>query len=256
LTSFRSKYFSATENYSARFGCLIGLGDARGNKGAIPTSKRIAPCLNMAFETSRRTKLFAAAMGVAAGAAAAYIVTTERVRADDLERSEVLPGDDLIPEPIESLTHAITVHRQPEDVWPWLAQMGATRGGWYSYDTIDNGRHASAIRVVPELQQLTVGTLFPALPGVTDGFTLLSFDVNRHLVLGWRSPSGELLVTWAFVLRKMAGRSTRLIVRVRGGQAYQFYGMPRWLGRRIIPFGHFVMQRKQLLGIAARVEAL
>ena len=144
----------------------------------------------------------------------------------------------------------------PEEVWPWLAQMGATRGGWYSYDAIDNGGCPSATRVRPELQHLGVGMVFPAVPGVTEGFTLLSFEVDRHLLLGWRAPSGELLVTWAFVLREMEGGATRLIVRARGAKAYPFYGMPRWLGRRIIPFGHFVMQRRQLLGIASRAEAL
>jgi len=210
----------------------------------------------MTKQAAHRTRLFVTATGVAASVAAAYVVATERVRADDLEKSETLAGDELIPAPIESLTHAITIHRKVGDVWPWLAQMGATRGGWYSYDAIDNGGYPSAARIIPELQHLAVGMVFPALPGIHEGFLLLAYEANRHLVLGWRSPSGELLATWAFVLREVEGGSTRLIVRVRGAQGYPFYGMPRWLGRRIIPLGHFVMQRKQLLGIAARAEAL
>ena len=210
----------------------------------------------MTTQNPHRTRLFVAATGVAASVAAAYVVATERVRADDLEKSETLAGDELIPRPIESLTHAITIHRKAEAVWPWLAQMGATRGGWYSYDAIDNGGHPSAARIIPELQHLAVGMVFPALPAIHDGFILLAFEANRHLILGWRSPSGELLVTWAFVLREIQGGSTRLIVRARAGQAYPFYGMPAWLGRRAIPVGHFVMQRKQLCGIAARAEAL
>lgn len=209
----------------------------------------------MAIRREHQIKFLAVATGVAASAAAAYIVATERVRADALEHSEMLPGDALIPAPIASLTHAITIHRRPEDVWPWLAQMGATRAGWYSYDAIDNGGHPSATRVVPELQHLAPGMVFPALPGIHEGFILLEYDARRHLVLGWRSASGELLVTWSFVLRGIEGGSTRLIVRGRGGQAYPFYGMPAWLGRHVVPFGHFVMQRKQLLGIAARAEA-
>ena len=74
------------------------------------------------------------------------------------------------------------------DVWPWLAQMGAgSRAGWYSYDVLDNGRQRSEKRIVPALQHLTPGMIFPALPGVTDCFTLLAFEPQRHLILGWRS---------------------------------------------------------------------
>ena len=75
------------------------------------------------------------------------------VRATHLERTRVLPGDELIPEPIGTLTHAITIRRPAREVWPWLAQMGAgNRAGWYSYDIIDNGRRRSAARIVEELQ--------------------------------------------------------------------------------------------------------
>jgi hypothetical protein len=197
----------------------------------------------------------ALATGLAGASSAAYVVATERVRADRIERAETLPGDDVIPAPIGSLTNAITIHRPPRDVWPWLAQMGAgSRAGWYSYDVIDNGGQPSAGRVVPELQPLTVGMVFPALPSATDGFVLLSYERERSLVLGWRSPNGAPLVTWAFVLREMEKGATRLIVRARGGPGYQFHAMPSWLAKRIVPFGHFVMQRKQLLGIAWRAE--
>lgn len=84
------------------------------------------------------------------------------VRASRQERTRRLPGDELIPKPIASLTHATTILRPPTDVWPWLAQMGAgTRAGWYSYDFIDNGCHASADCIMPSLQALSVGVLFP-----------------------------------------------------------------------------------------------
>ena len=132
--------------------------------------------------------------------------------------------------------------------------MGAGRAGWYSYDVIDNGGRCSAFRIVPELQHLTVGMVFPALPGATDGFVLHSYEPERSLVLGWQSPDGAPLVTWAFVLREMEKGATRLVVRARGGAGYQFHAMPWWLAKRIVPFGHFVMQRKQLLGIALRAE--
>jgi hypothetical protein len=73
----------------------------------------------------------------------------QSVRATHLERARVLPGDELIPEPIGTLMHAITIRRPAREVSPWLAQMGAgNRAGWYSYDIIDNGRRRSAARIV------------------------------------------------------------------------------------------------------------
>jgi hypothetical protein len=178
-----------------------------------------------------------------------------RVRATTSERSRVFPGDELIPDATGTLTHAISIAASSEVVWPWLVQMGAgTRAGWYSYDCLDNGRHASATHIMPELQHITVGTVFPALPGVTEGFVVLALEPPRCLILGWPSPHGSPLVTWVFVLEQRPGNTTRLIVRVRGGQGYRFHALPEWLSTPAIRLVHFVMQRKQLLGITRRVE--
>jgi hypothetical protein len=141
-------------------------------------------------------------------------------------------------------------------VWPWLIQMGAgSRAGWYSYDLLDNGRQQSATRLVLELQYITIGTVFPALPGVTEGFAVLAVEPYRWLILGWTRPDGTPLVTWAFVLEDRAGSSTRLIARARGGHGYRFHGLPPWLSLLVVRCVHLVMQRKQLLGIARRVES-
>src|SRR3954469_21632045 len=89
------------------------------------------------------------------GATAGISSTWRSARADRGERSRRLPADELIPEPIGALTHAITVQRPRRDVWPWLVHMGAgTRAGWYSYDFLDNGGRPSATSIVPELQHL------------------------------------------------------------------------------------------------------
>lgn len=180
------------------------------------------------------------------------------VRASGWERTRPLPGDELIPEPIASLTHATTILRRPSKVWPWLVQMGAgTPAGWYSYDFIDNGRHRSADRIVPDLQTISIGTLAPAVPGTTDGFHVLDFETARYLVLGWKAaPTCAPTVTWSFVLEEHPGGHTRLIVRARGGRGYPFYGLPRWLGMPLVRIGHAIMERRQLLGIAARVESV
>ena len=179
------------------------------------------------------------------------------VRATREERSRALPGDERIPRAIDALTHGVTIRRAPCDVWPWLVQMGAgSRAGWYSYDRLDNGNQPSARRVVPELQHPAIGSIFPALPGVSDGFTLLAIDPERMLTLGWLAPDGTLQVTWAFVLDEISPGVTRLVVRARGGPEYRFHSLPLPLTKLVIRVVHFVMQRKQLLGIAERAEAL
>jgi hypothetical protein len=131
--------------------------------------------------------------------------------------------------------------------------MGAgSRAGWYSYDWLDNGGRPSLRHIVPELQSPPIGSVFPALPGVTEGFTLLALEAQRTLVLGWRRPDGELDVTWTFVLEETSPGVTRLLVRVRGGPGYRFHGLPIPLTKLAIRMVHFVMERKQLLGIAGR----
>jgi len=179
------------------------------------------------------------------------------VRATRAERSRALPGDDTIPQPIDTLTHGITIRRSPRDVWPWLVQMGAgSRAGWYSYDALDNGRRRSAWQILPDLQHPAVGSIFPALPGRTDGFRLLALERERTLTLGWLTLAGSVDVTWTFVLDEVSPGVTRLVVRVRGGAGYPFHGLPLPLTKLVIRAVHFVMQRKQLIGIKRRAEGM
>lgn len=179
------------------------------------------------------------------------------VRATRSECERPLPGDALIPASIASLTHAITIGRPRHDVWPWLAQMGAGRAGWYSYDFLDNGREHSAERIVPELQHIEAGDVMPALPRVTEGFVILGFEPERYLIIGWLPDGGwPPIMTWSFVLEELSPETTRLIVRARGSEGYHPpFGLPDWTATTIMPWIHFIMQRKQLLGIARRAEA-
>jgi hypothetical protein len=176
------------------------------------------------------------------------------VSATTLERTQPLPGDEIVPRPVAVLTHAITIAASKTQIWPWLLQMGAGRAGWYSYDRLDNGGTPSADRIVPEFQTSAPGTVFPALPGVTDGFLLVEAEREHWLILGWPSPTGDPIVSWAFVLREEEQNRTRLIARARGSTEYPFYGLPKGIGKPLITFVHFIMERKQLLGIAERAE--
>jgi hypothetical protein len=84
--------------------------------------------------------------------------------ATDEEVRKRLPGDELVPHPTFESTRAITVHAPAKEVWRWLAQLGQDRGGFYSYDRLENLAGANiynAARIVPEMQHLKVGDFVP-----------------------------------------------------------------------------------------------
>lgn len=107
------------------------------------------------------------ARGVAAVAAvsavpvlyAAWIrrrLLTRGATRDEITRA--WPGDELIPDSdTPDCTMATTLTAPPEQVWPWLVQMGVGRAGWYSWDRLDNDGKPSAGRIVPECHGLEVG---------------------------------------------------------------------------------------------------
>jgi len=204
---------------------------------------------------SLKKKLLLISFGLLGVFAALAIYSVMQVRATPEEWAKTLAGDDLILQPIGAVNHAITIHRPPHEVWPWLAQMGSGRAGWYAYDFIDNGGHRSAERILPEYQNISVGSVFPALPGATDVFIVAQCEPERSLVLSWQLPNGRYQTTWAFVLEQPQPDQTRLIVRGRVASGYRPYGLPQWLALSAGRLAHFIMQRKQLLGIARRAEA-
>jgi hypothetical protein len=202
----------------------------------------------------------AAAAGTAViGGAAAYLLVVRpwqlRWGATDEERDATLPGDDLIPNPDLTATRVITVHAPAEQVWPWIAQLGQGRGGFYSYDLLENlvGCHIhSADRIVPEWQDVKVGDQVKLHPEV--GLEVAVVEPGRALVLGGGVPMGAVPppydTTWAFVLRERPEGTTRLLVRERYGY------MKRWAPFLVEPVAAvaFVMSQRMLRGIRDRAE--
>ncbi len=87
--------------------------------------------------------------------------------ATDAEVARAMPGDQIQPQPIESVTRAVTIDARPEQIWPWLVQIGYGRAGWYGYDWIDNAGMPSAGRIIPALQHLRAGDDLPIWKGIT-----------------------------------------------------------------------------------------
>jgi hypothetical protein len=163
------------------------------------------------------------------------------------ERHRLLPADEMVPDPIFTSTHAITIDAPPDEVWPWIAQMGAGRAGWYSWDLIDNGGRPSARRIVPELQTVVPGDIMPAVPHATDGFVVASVDPPRDLILTVADGHGATAVAWEHVLEPIDAGRTRLIVRGRASS--------HWvdLARAQAPAGHHRILIERAYGVLARL---
>lgn len=190
----------------------------------------------------------------------AYLIRPRILRwgADSEESSAALPGDELITKPMTQTTRAITIHAPINQVWPWLVQPGQGRGGFYSYDWLENIFQMdihNADRILPEYQDLAEGDLIPFWQGT--GVTVRQVLPPRLLVLaGSFDPrNAETGGTWTFILKEIDDQKCRLIVRTRVAEF-----APRWLSQffsfKILEPAHFMMERGMLLGIKRRAEKL
>jgi hypothetical protein len=179
------------------------------------------------------------------------------------EDDRPMAGDELLPDAAAQVTQGITIDAPPDQIWPWLVQMGCRRGGFYSIDALDNGGTPSAREIHPELQRIAVGEILPATPDGADGFEVLAVEPGQHLILGGlfdvdlgkqrpfasARPARYWQVTWAFVLERLDAVTTRLHVRARAA----FPPTHRLHAAWIRPV-HGLMQSQQLRHLAERAE--
>jgi len=160
--------------------------------------------------------------------------------ATDEEVSGPYPGAELVPEGERSPTMAVPIEASPDQVWPWLVQLGGDRGGWYSWDRLDNGGRPSASEVHPEWQDLAPGDYvkYWTRKGPVDAWQVAVLEPNWFLGLrALYSLRGSLLDPsrprppayieglWGFLLKELPDGHTRLIIS--GYQAIR----PRWIER-------------------------
>jgi len=202
---------------------------------------------------------YAAGVSTIGVAAAVYILVARprqlRWGASARECEASLPGDDLIASPDLVATRAITVRTSAGRVWPWIAQLGQGRGGFYSYDFVENLAGCdihSADRIVAEWQDIKIGDEIKLAPAV--GLEVAGLEPGRSLVLRGGVPMGNTPppydFTWAWVLRDEPDGTARLLVRERYA-----YTRP-WARFLVEPVEavSFVMSQKMLRGIRDRAE--
>jgi len=176
--------------------------------------------------------------------------------ATDDEIEAVLPGDELVSAHTPRTTRALTIDAPIAAVWPWLAQIGEDRGGFYSYSVLERavGAHIeNANTIQPEWQDVQVGdTVWLARRyGDAARQVVAAVAPGSHLVL--MSPGDFERVqqgmtasgAWGFYLRRKDGW-TRLIARGSGGA----------VGHVAFDVPHFVMEQKMMRGIRDRAEQI
>lgn len=163
--------------------------------------------------------------------------------------SRAMPGDlDHI-----GWTRGITVNASPEEIWPWLVQWGQGRGGWYSYDWLENlfgfGIH-TADRILPEHQNLKIGDPICMARGFcTSHVTVL--EPNRWLSWQAKDENGNPVWTFTFGLFPVDDSHTRLIVR----ESFRSDFMPP-AAVFALEIPDVVMEQKALHTVKSRAEGI
>jgi len=175
-----------------------------------------------------------------------------------VNRAEIalsLPGDRAGDRPYNWAMRGVTIYAPIEKVWPWLAQIGQDRAGFYSYSWLENLIFAdihNTSQIKREWQEVRLGGFIHPLPQnylggilgrkVEGGWRLTHLEVGRMMVLeGWGP----------FVLSPLESDKTRFFIRSSGDRMS--------LPQRITSFlflnpGHFIMERRMMVEIKRLAE--
>ncbi|MFC1978644.1 SRPBCC family protein [Chloroflexota bacterium] len=185
----------------------------------------------------------------------------------DEELSRELPGDDLIDNINYRITHAITIKAAPTDVWPWIVQLGQGRGGFYTYELLENiagCKIRNADTIIPEFQDIAVGdkvmmhpTMAPLIVIAIDPgkslTTRLRYNIENYETIDTSEPLPPKYHdgTWLFYIEETPEGGTRLITRVT--HVWNQSKMNTFLFG-LMGISELVMSRKMLKGIRKRAE--
>jgi hypothetical protein len=173
------------------------------------------------------------------------------------------PGDELVPLPRTSFTHGVEIEAPADRAWQWVAQIGADRGGFYSYQWLENlvGCEVQNAEIVhPEWEAkvgqslvLHPGPEAPRLPivGVERGRYVLAFAGEDRQARDAGKPWSA--VSWLFFVEPVGERRCRVISRYRAACSDDVATRLAY-GPTLLEPVSFVMDRRMLLGIKQRAE--
>jgi hypothetical protein len=183
--------------------------------------------------------------------------------ATDEEIGRSMPGDEIAPGATVQATRSITIDAGAERVWPWIAQLGQDRGGFYSFDLLENiagCEMPGGDSLVPARQSWTIGDrlwMYPSDRMGGAGYAPLRRVIpGRALVFGMRaigsSPDDPDDGSWTFVIEPRSDSSSRFIIRGRGASERSLLGVA--FDRAIFEPVVFVMEKRTMIGIKEMAE--
>lgn len=196
-----------------------------------------------------RTILLAALIAAAAGAVLVHLVYKPWALNWGASTEEItlsMPGDNIVSNPTFTATRAIVIDATPEEIWPWIIQMGYQRAGFYSYDRLDNDGVPSADHFIPEFQRLEVGDSIPLTSH--DYIKVIAIDPHHSMVWKYKSDDTSTIFTWTWGLYRQNDLQTRLLTRLR-------YRVSDLHSQLMLEFFEIVMMRKCMVGIKQRAES-
>jgi hypothetical protein len=185
--------------------------------------------------------------------------------ATQAELGEALPGDEILPQAPSAWVNAVTINAAPAAVWPWLIQMGDSRGGFYSFMFIERtfmrafgfnssevkAYYANADRIHPEWQNPPVaqGMImdYVAIRQYEPGSYLLASATEKFAGMGW---------TWLWHITPTNDGRTRLVVHLRTQPPAVENPNPVMdaVVGAVVDLGGFVMEKNMIDGIKLRAE--
>jgi hypothetical protein len=175
------------------------------------------------------------------------------------------PGDDLVARPRWAWTHAIDIDASAEAVWPWVAQIGADRAGFYSYQWLENlvgCQIRNADEIHPDWAHRAGGSLLlhPKVPplqivAVEDGRSLIAYMApTQSLSRGGPAPGTRwMAASWLFLVQSRGADRCQLISRYRCATSNDLASRLQFGAAMIEPIS-FAMDRRMLIGIKQRAE--
>jgi hypothetical protein len=171
--------------------------------------------------------------------------------ATEAEVQRALPGDELIARTPADATHAATIDAPPEEVWPWIAQMGDERGGFYSYTFIENllmgeDLYHNANDILPQFQNPQPGDGM-----VMGNLRVHSLESGKWLLAAQTSEKGDYDWVWLWHVEPVGTNQTRLLVRMAMRLSL---GPSNPVLTTLTDLGSFVMERRMFAGLQVRAE--
>lgn len=171
--------------------------------------------------------------------------------ATSAEMARALPGDELIARGPKDSTQGMTIDAPPEQVWPWIAQIGDERGGFYSYTFIENllsGKdlYHNASDILPQFQNPQPGEGM-----VMDSLKVHDLQAGQWLLAAQTSKTGDYDWVWLWHIEPVGTNQTRLLVR-SAMRIAELAGNPAL--SPLTDVGSFVMMRRMMYGLKLRAE--